>query len=409
MKRVVLAGYLGHGNLGDEAMLAGTLAWLRGLGGVEPVVLSRDPARTRREHACAAEMALPTGKPFWPRMLARPSRWRSLVALRRADAAIWLAGSGVFSDARGPIMHLLWPTLALVRRLAPRMAILSATAGPLVDPSSIALTQRAVAACDVIGPRDAASMALLRQVAGPGLEDRLTPMADAAFWLDPPVGPDPDVWNALTPIEPGRAFGVCIPHFPADSPGAAGLAGAARASDRREQFLDALASAIDGFAEAGGLTPLVIPMQAGLDEPIAAALAGRLRPPARVLLAPGSPTALLGLFAGLRLIVGMRLHALVLGTLAGIPPVGIVYDEKARAFLDEIGLGDRAVDYYVWRAERPPLDAERLKVILMETLRGEDQARRHIDQARRRLRQVNQDAGRALAGRLLLAPGPRDA
>jgi len=51
MKRVVVSGYYGFGNTGDEAVLAGMLATFRRLG-IDAVVtvLSAEPDRTIREH-----------------------------------------------------------------------------------------------------------------------------------------------------------------------------------------------------------------------------------------------------------------------------------------------------------------------------------------------------------------------
>ena len=45
--RLIISGYFGFGNTGDEAILAGTLATLRGLEpGLEVTVASGDPAGT---------------------------------------------------------------------------------------------------------------------------------------------------------------------------------------------------------------------------------------------------------------------------------------------------------------------------------------------------------------------------
>ena len=50
-KRIVISGYYGFGNTGDEAVLAGMLASFRQLNlDVHVTVLSANPQRTEKEH-----------------------------------------------------------------------------------------------------------------------------------------------------------------------------------------------------------------------------------------------------------------------------------------------------------------------------------------------------------------------
>ena len=57
MKRLLLSGYYGYGNAGDEAVLAGLVAGFRAAqpdGGLEIVALSGSPAETEAAHGIAA-------------------------------------------------------------------------------------------------------------------------------------------------------------------------------------------------------------------------------------------------------------------------------------------------------------------------------------------------------------------
>jgi len=54
-KRVLVSGYFGFGNIGDEAILVGMLNDLRALhSGLEFIVVSGDPKRTRALHGTAS-------------------------------------------------------------------------------------------------------------------------------------------------------------------------------------------------------------------------------------------------------------------------------------------------------------------------------------------------------------------
>jgi polysaccharide pyruvyl transferase WcaK-like protein len=65
-----------------------------------------------------------------------------------------------------------------------------------------------------------------------------------------------------------------------------------------------------------------------------------------VLDKPFSPENLFNLFNEADLLIGLRLHSLVLGALAGLPLVTINYDQKIRGFMEMLGLSD-----YICRLE----------------------------------------------------------
>ena len=55
MKRVLISGWYGNGNLGDEALLAGMLRAIATADEtIEPGVFSDDPRRTARDHGVRA-------------------------------------------------------------------------------------------------------------------------------------------------------------------------------------------------------------------------------------------------------------------------------------------------------------------------------------------------------------------
>ena len=59
---------------------------------------------------------------------------------------------------------------------------------------------------------------------------------------------------------------------------------------------------------------------------------------------------MLALMGEMRIVLGMRLHGVILATLAGTPVVSIVYDEKIRGFLGDIGQVGLSLDYPIWQA-----------------------------------------------------------
>ena len=121
---------------------------------------------------------------MWPKILLRPGRWPSLRALARSDLVIWIAGSGIFSDAQGHTIGRFGPLYRLLRRRAGRFMFLSASVGPIDIPASERVIRAIMADCDALCTRDSRSRERLIEILG---EDRpsIVPMADISFELDP--------------------------------------------------------------------------------------------------------------------------------------------------------------------------------------------------------------------------------
>ena len=87
MRRVLIFGYYGFRNTGDEAILAGMLRDLRGeIADLEAIVVSGDPAGTSRDHGVRAVLFTDV-----PR----------LIDAARESEAILLGGGGLFHDYWG--------------------------------------------------------------------------------------------------------------------------------------------------------------------------------------------------------------------------------------------------------------------------------------------------------------------
>ena len=179
MPRVVISGYFGLGNAGDEAVLAATVAMLRArLPGVEPVALTADPLTTNALHGIAGV----------PRMAPR----RLLAALRGAD--LLLSGGGSLLQDATSLRSLLYylAVLAVAQRVGCRTMVFAQGIGPLRRPVSRRLVRRVVDRVEAVTVRDEASAALLREVGVRRPPIEVT--ADPVFALAPveaPIAPPP--------------------------------------------------------------------------------------------------------------------------------------------------------------------------------------------------------------------------
>ena len=296
---MVVSGYYGFGNAGDEMILS---ALLRTLAGQDVTVLSADPAATCADHGVAA--------------VPRAAPGRVLRALARCDLLV-SGGGGLLQDATGPAsVPYYLGLIAAARALGKPCMVYAQGIGPLRAGWARAALRllRGAAAVTV---RDAESAELLALAGVPNVEVT----ADAALSLPRPGAP------ACLPPELGavgiRGGDTILAIAPRPHPDPALTAG--------------LAAAADTLASRLGARVVLVPMQFPEDTAACAAVAAQMRRPPAILVRRIAPARYPGVFAGFHAVVAMRLHALILATLAGVPAVGLTYDPKIQAFLRELG------------------------------------------------------------------------
>jgi len=303
MSRVVISGYYGFDNLGDEAVLAATVAALRQErpdAGI--VVLSGNPRGTARALGVEA--------------VARARLGRVGGILRGCD--LFLSGGGsLFQDAtswRSPWYYL--GVLGLALRLARRTAVYAQGIGPLRGRAVRLAAQRLLNAVDLIIVRDPDSLGSLDALG----VDR----SPAALAGDPGL--------LLTPDRSPRVLAEQA------SWGQEGVpAGLALRPWGDDAWGDVVVAAARAVAERHGVRWICLPMHRSQDLALVERAAARIGFGARALREPVTPREMVALIGGLHLIVGMRLHALIFGATQGVPLVSLAYDPKVGAFVRELG------------------------------------------------------------------------
>jgi polysaccharide pyruvyl transferase CsaB len=279
--RVAIFGYYGFGNLGDEAVLGAMLQHLHeALPSAETWVVSADPGWTEKIHG------------------VRAVRRTDLAAVRRLFRSADLVCSGggsLFQDVtswRSPLFYGLLHELARTKPLV----VYAQGVGPLRRRASRAVTRRAMEQAARITVRDPDSAALLRQL---GVRKPAEVVCDPAL-----------------AFRPRGSFGTREALTVSVRPWA---------RVRWEVLRDALRQA----ARTTGTPVRVLCLHRAVDFQLSRALAEAL---GAELLAPSTPQEALRAVAEARVVVGMRLHALVLAAAAGVPFVGLAYDPKVSSF-----------------------------------------------------------------------------
>lgn len=308
MKRVTLSGYYGYDNAGDEAVLAGLVKGLRAArpaGELEITALSGNPAETRTTHGILASDRY---KPI-----------PLLAAIARSD--VFLSGGGsLLQDVTSA--HGIFYYLGIVRMaqiLGTKTMFVAQGIGPLHLPRSRRLVASVANKLHAITVRDSASAQLLRDIGVTRPPIEVT--ADPALLLEPlERGPQ-------TPGFAGANFGIALRSWRGQENLAAQVADACWKS----------------LAESRAL---LFPMQPQKDRAIAEQFAAKWHPvnKAVVCQTQTGPVGLLFNIASCEMMVGMRLHALILAAACGVPSVALSYDPKVAAFMQSSGQGDAVYD-----------------------------------------------------------------
>lgn len=293
-KTVLLCGYYGEHNLGDDALLAALLQQLPSA--LIPLVTAYDRAEVESRHGVTT--------------VQRRSPRAVLAALGRSDALVFGGGS-LLQDSTSFQSLLYYAALITSAWLQRKPVLLWAQGlGPLNRRRSRVLVRALLPLITAISWRDADSAALAGQL---GRFDRHA--ADA-------------VWSLPREQWLGRGGPIVVCWRPTDLLNGEGWS----------TYLRALSE----LAEASSREVLWVPFHQDQDQTLLADLIAQGLIP-KTLVARSrqvqatTPQEAMALFRSASLVVAMRLHALILAALSGAPVAALSYDPKVQACAEQIG------------------------------------------------------------------------
>ena len=303
---VVLSGYYGFHNSGDDALL---LAILNGLKEKKPniraLVLSASPRDTRLQYGVDA--------------VARGNLITLQKSMRRASVLI-SGGGSLIQDETSP--QSLWYYLSIIR-LAKHFGLkviqLANGYGPVKYKFDEKLCQKILPNCvDAITLRDNYSVQFLGRLGLDTVPHQVT--ADPALTLQP---------NKRINIRPLlAAAGV-----PEQQPFVA--VSIRNTKNAKSDFKAQLAAALDRIARDNGLNILFLPMQYPRDLDASRDVAEKMTAKSYIIEQPQDIAETMQLLNEAQLIVAMRLHTLIYAAALGKDAVAIDYDPKIKGFMHD--------------------------------------------------------------------------
>ena len=288
---IVLSGYYGFDNAGDEALLGAIIAELHELRpALRVVVLSARPERTSRQYGVAA--------------VSRNNPLAVLQALAGADLLVSGGGSLLQDVTSGRSIVYYLGVVAMAQALRKPVMYYAQGIGPIRRPWARQLARLVSNRVQLITLRDEDSRRLVDELA---------------------IGQPPIVVTA----DPVLSL-FAGPATASRSRPRLGIALRRWQQDRNLQR--AVAAAADHMA-AAGWEIVYFPFHYPEDLAMARETAALMRYPSRVPDQPPGARELLAEIAGLDLLLGMRLHSLIFAAVNAVPFLGISYDPKVDAFL----------------------------------------------------------------------------
>ena len=308
MYNILISGYYGFDNIGDESILRTLITSLREkIPDCSLTVLSHNPASTREKYGVEA--------------VERMSPGAILRAVRQCDMLISGGGSLLQDVTSSKSIHYYLFIIRLAKLLGKKVFIYSQGIGPIDHAFNRRATARALKKADGIVVRDERSAKLLEQIGLP--QERIVITADPVIRMK---RPDRTVGREIL----ARA-GI-------KKDGRLTVGWAIREKNRDSAFVREITECIRWLRENYDAESVLIPFHYEEDREVCSVIAERTNGAAKCLSEKYLSEDMLSIIGNMDVLVGVRLHSMIYAAIMGVPIIGVSYDPKCTAFLNSVGL-----------------------------------------------------------------------
>lgn len=307
MHKILISGYYGFGNVGDESILTSIVDNLKSVEkDIEITVLSANPSHTEVCHGIRA--------------VNRKNFFEIYLAIKHCDMFI-SGGGGLLQDVTSEksIRYYLG-LIAIAKYLNKKVIIYGQGIGPINKTSNKKLTGSILNRVDAVTVRDEKSLKDLKSL---GIKK-------------PPIYLTADPVVTLKPSGDGKGIEILEGLGMNTKRPIAGFS--VRAWKNADKFNHIIAKTADSIIEELGFQVLFIPFHYGEDNNCIMKIRSIMKNSAYVIDQRYCVGELLDLVGEIDLMVGVRLHSLIFSAIQGIPLVGISYDPKIDGFLSRLDM-----------------------------------------------------------------------
>ncbi len=307
MMKVLISGYYGFGNVGDDSVLQ---AIVQGLRDYDPKInitaLSRSPKLTRE-----LEGVNSIDRYAWGRIF-----------LKMLRTNVFISGGGtLLQNVTSNRSFLYYISLIILAKVMRKKTIVMAQGfGPLQGRFFRTLARIVLNRVDLITVRDRDSFEEIRKL---GIKrPKLYLSGDPSAILKVPKAEIGKMILSLEAIRTGKPLlGIAVRSVP---------------RKEEEKLYQALSEAVDWLSREHNYSPVFILFQCPEDMSETSMVLNNMQEKSSVVFRMCRPDEMLSLVSNFDLLIGMRLHSLIFAAMNSVPMLGISYDPKVEAFMKMI-------------------------------------------------------------------------
>jgi len=311
VKKLVISGYYGYGNNGDEAVLHAVLQSLRQAGekqnvAICPIVLSVNPRATEQMHGVKA--------------ISRMNLLNIARELRRSDGLV-SGGGSLLQDITGRMtIPYYLSIIKLAQWFGKPTFIYAQGVGPIGTKSFYPFIRYIYNQSEYVSVRDQESGELLREI---GISpEHIDVVSDPVMGLADLDLPSNQVKRVEEPLIIGISVRFWHPY-----------------REELKRLAEALRHILDAEPRARlRFLPFYLPIDVEASRYVMDQLGPEHLRRTDMYADAIYPQDMLEQVAGCDLLIGMRLHSLIYAAAKGVPLIGISYDPKIDHFLHQLGM-----------------------------------------------------------------------
>lgn len=302
-KKILISGYYGYHNSGDDSILAGIVRELKKLcPGVEITVLSKNPAETEKHYGV--------------RSAGRFDIFGIIGALKSADLLISGGGSLLQDMTSSKSLLYYLSIIKLAELFGVKTYIYANGIGPVNKPQNRKKVKKILNRADMITLREKSSADELKAL---GVDAGYEITADPVFAISPEDEKSTGDYLEKKGLNRGENYFVVSvrPWL-----------------KTKEDFAEQTALFCRKIYDAEGLIPVILAMQPAKDGALSEEICKAAGIRCILINESLGCERILGILRGASFAAAMRLHTLIYAAKTGTPSIGISYDPKVSAMLE---------------------------------------------------------------------------
>lgn len=326
--KIGIVGNYGNNNQGDEAILEGILNQLTNRFPVtreELLVFTNSPEQTKEKFGVQVRKLYYKKKTAPTTLLATVRKHRSVI--RELDLLI-IGGGGILMDLYTHSLVLFGMYGKIARYTKTPYVIFSAGAGPIETVKGKVILRSLVNQAELVTVRDKASVDVLKSI---GVNRDISVIADPAFYVQPP--------ESKKTVEEEKTIQVgvtAVPYFHADY-------WPTEDKEKYENYVTGMVKNLESLLQASPKIRINFfatkhPQDTAVSKDIKNRIPSNNR--CKVYDVRLDQSEILKKLKEQDIVIGTRLHSLILALVVQKPIIGVAYHHKVKDFMNDIGCQD---------------------------------------------------------------------